>query len=277
MKIFWALVAVAAVVTGVLLLPSGGRAPSASVDPADTAPVGVADAGIGLDTGGAAASAVGEDNAIPGAAPATPVAEASAGDLVIVESVPVAYRRINLDDGYVSADARPAAEPNEPIAAAGRGNAAVASTPGPPDTAVEAAPVELVGSGTQDDPYVVAWDTLLSAKATYQPREQKTSFPPQVEALDGKWVRLEGYALFPLANPQPRELLVMLNPWDGCCIGVPPSPYDAVEVTLARSVGDERFAQTGAVVGTLRVDPYLVGNWLVGLYTISEATFEVTG
>ena len=29
-----------------------------------------------------------------------------------------------------------------------------------------------------------------------------------------------------------NEALVMLNQWDGCCIGVPPTPYDAVEVRL---------------------------------------------
>ena len=26
--------------------------------------------------------------------------------------------------------------------------------------------------------------------------------------------------------------LMMLNQWDGCCIGVPPTPYDAIEVKL---------------------------------------------
>ena len=67
----------------------------------------------------------------------------------------------------------------------------------------------------------------------------------------------------------------MLNQWDGCCIGVPPTPYDAIEATLDKvAVGDARFAVTGAVTGKFGVKPYIVGDWLVGLYTMENGTFN---
>lgn len=160
--------------------------------------------------------------------------------------------------------------------AEGSGQEAVASHSSEAQQASTSAQV-LSGAGTKDEPYQLSWDVLLSAKATYDPRNGKEEIPASIEALNGKWVAISGYSLFPQANSQPRELLIMLNAWDGCCIGVPPSPYDAVEVTLARSVSEERFAQTGKVVGRLNVDPYLVGEWLIGLYTISDAEFAVEG
>lgn len=135
----------------------------------------------------------------------------------------------------------------------------------------------LEGKGTKDAPYLIDWDVLTSARATYDPKNGKDEIPPAITSLDGKWVKLSGYTLFPLTNPQPRELLMMLNAWDGCCIGVPPSPYDAVEITLSAPVSDERFAQQGSVIGVLKVDPYLVGDWLIGLYTMSSASFELDG
>ena len=66
----------------------------------------------------------------------------------------------------------------------------------------------------------------------------------------------------------------MLNQWDGCCIGVPPTPYDAIEVKLlepAKRGGRHASFNFGGVRGTFRVDPYLVENWLVGLYILDGA------
>jgi hypothetical protein len=53
---------------------------------------------------------------------------------------------------------------------------------------------------------------------------------------------------------------------------VPPTPYDAIEVQLGTPVtGQSRFATYGSIVGKLRVEPQLVGSWLVGLYVIDAA------
>jgi hypothetical protein len=67
------------------------------------------------------------------------------------------------------------------------------------------------------------------------------------------------------------EMLMMLNQWDGCCIGVPPTPYDAIEVKLkAAAKGDTRLRTTGTLSGVLRVEPYLVKDWLVSLYIMDD-------
>lgn len=130
------------------------------------------------------------------------------------------------------------------------------------------------GEGTKEKPYIITWDMLVSAHEEFDPRAKKVTLPGRVMMLAEKQVIIEGYVCFPLAIEQPRELLSMLNQWDGCCIGVPPTPYDAVEVRLGQPVVDDgRFATTGTVQGTFKVEPYLVGEWLVGLYLMEDARF----
>jgi hypothetical protein len=94
--------------------------------------------------------------------------------------------------------------------------------------------------------------------------------------LSGKRVKIGGYLAFPLVAPTSSECLLMLNQWDGCCIGIPPTPYDAVEVKLADSVkGWKRHTiNFGSIEGTFKVEPYLVENWLVGLYMIEDAKLD---
>jgi hypothetical protein len=88
------------------------------------------------------------------------------------------------------------------------------------------------GEGTPRSPYIVSWDLLTSSMDGYQPRTGSREIPQRLALLDGKRVRVEGYLAFPLVSQQTKQLLVTQNQWDGCCIGVPPTPYDAVEVTL---------------------------------------------
>ena len=68
----------------------------------------------------------------------------------------------------------------------------------------------------------------------------------------------------------------MLNQWDGCCIGVPPSPYDAIEVKLEKErKGWRRHSiNFGAIDGVFKVEPYLIENWLVGLYLFEAASID---
>jgi len=130
------------------------------------------------------------------------------------------------------------------------------------------------GEGTKEKPYVITWEMLVATTEEFDPRAKKTTLPGRVMMLSGKHVRIDGFVCFPLAIEQPRELLVMLNQWDGCCIGVPPTPYDAVEVRLAQPVVDDgRFANAGSLEGLFKVEPYLVGEWLVGLYLMENARF----
>ncbi|MFG0329924.1 MAG: hypothetical protein ACF8PN_08505 [Phycisphaerales bacterium] len=128
------------------------------------------------------------------------------------------------------------------------------------------------GSGAADDPYRVTWDLLLSAEEAFQPREGLKRVPEHVAMLHDKYVQITGYVAFPIAAANANEMLAMLNQWDGCCIGLPPSPYDAVEVKLKDDATPEQLAMSyGVVTGRLRVDPYLTGDWLLGLYVMNDA------
>jgi hypothetical protein len=134
---------------------------------------------------------------------------------------------------------------------------------------------EIRGEGTAEKPYRVSWECLASASESYIPRLNEHDMPQRVAMLDGAWVQVEGYLAFPLMVSETKELLVMLNQWDGCCIGVPPTPYDAIEVKLlepAKRSGAHATFNFGGVKGKLKIDPYLVENWLVGLYLLEDAS-----
>jgi hypothetical protein len=128
------------------------------------------------------------------------------------------------------------------------------------------------GKGTKDEPYRITWDLLTSAQETYQPRLGLKHIPDRLNIVNNKWVTIAGYVAFPIMAATPDEMLMMLNQWDGCCIGVPPTPYDAVEVKLSTpATRDQRFAIDGTITGVLRVDPYLVKDWLVSMYLMDDA------
>jgi len=132
------------------------------------------------------------------------------------------------------------------------------------------------GSGTAEDPYQLSWDLLTSASETYQPRLGLTQVPQRVNMLNGKHVKITGYMAFPLAQMEAKEVLIMLNMWDGCCIGIPPSPYDAIEVQLAEAIpyDKRRFINYGTLTGVMKVDPYLVNDWLLGLYLVEDGKLD---
>jgi hypothetical protein len=138
---------------------------------------------------------------------------------------------------------------------------------------------KIEGDGSREKPYRIGWDCLASANKTYIPRLKEDLMPQRVALLDGAWVRIDGYFALPLMLQESSEILVMLNQWDGCCIGVPPTPYDAMEVKLVEPVKPNRrhAFNFGTVLGRLRVDPMLVENWLVGLYRLEEATLTQSG
>jgi len=133
----------------------------------------------------------------------------------------------------------------------------------------------ITGSGTEDNPFVLSWAVLRSVERTYQPRSGKDEFPGWIERIDGRPVRIEGNTLLPVVSDSSRELLVMQNPWDGCCIGVPPTPFDAIEVELLHDVdfGYETVGY-GVVEGTFVVDPYVVDGWVLGVYLIKDASYK---
>ncbi len=125
------------------------------------------------------------------------------------------------------------------------------------------------GKGTEAEPYRVPWEMLASVQETYSPRKGLKKIPERIKFLDGKWVKLSGFIAFPITSNDPKGLLVMLNQWDGCCIGVPPTPYDSVEVYLAeRATAAQRASSQGSVYGRLKVDPLEDDGWVLGVYVI---------
>jgi len=133
------------------------------------------------------------------------------------------------------------------------------------------------GGGTADDPYRVGWDLLNSAASGFDAATGKLHVPARVAMLDGKHVRVEGYLLMPMSGAT-DEVLAMQNQWDGCCIGIPPTPYASVEGALAEPI-DFGFGgrQYATITGRMRVEPYLFGSgMLLGLYEIVDAEIEVT-
>ena len=131
------------------------------------------------------------------------------------------------------------------------------------------------GAGTAAKPYVLSWDVLKTVEKSYDPRNGKKTIPDWLDHLDGKVVQIEGNTLVPVVATTTRELLVMQNPWDGCCIGVPPTPYDAIEVVLNHDVDFGNSAVGfGSVLGTFYLDPYIVDGWVLGLYIVEDAKYR---
>lgn len=137
----------------------------------------------------------------------------------------------------------------------------------------------ITGAGTDEDPYVVSWELLTSAARLYRPRLGQNELPSWVKTLEGKRVAVSGFVAVPVMANESDEMLVMLNQWDGCCIGVPPTPYDAVEVKLTEAIDAFKLtaSPTATVTGTFKTDPYVVNGWLIGLYLMEDASVELKG
>jgi hypothetical protein len=137
----------------------------------------------------------------------------------------------------------------------------------------------ITGQGTAEDPYAIDFDMLVALEQDYEPKVPgKTDVPEWIKPLDDKRVIITGFIGFPFISPSADECMVMLNQWDGCCIGVPPTPYDAVEVQLAEPIDlQQGIINYGTLTGVFRTDPYLVNGWLIGLYVLDEARLESGG
>ncbi len=133
----------------------------------------------------------------------------------------------------------------------------------------------ITGQGTRENPYELDWTTLRSIERVYDPKEDKTDLPDWLDLLNEKYIKITGNTLVPVIATTTRELLVMQNPWDGCCIGIPPSPYDAIEVTLNHDVDFGSSAVGyGTVEGIFVLDPYVVDLMGLGLYLVEDATYR---
>jgi len=132
----------------------------------------------------------------------------------------------------------------------------------------------VTGSGTEQDPFVISWPLVFSASETIDAAAGKLAAPAHIDFLNGQWVQLSGYLAPPLWGEQTSELLVMKNRWDGCCIGLPPTPFDCIEASLAAplKLGAQHTISFGTVRGRLMVEPFKAGAFLLGLYRLQDAS-----
>ena len=134
----------------------------------------------------------------------------------------------------------------------------------------------LVGNGTGDDPYRISWELLTSASRYVDPARGSLVPPPWVRAIDGACVEISAYYSSAVRVQFARHLLLTLNRWDGCCIGLPPTPFDAIDVSMREpvSLGGLHLVRFGTFRGRLVVEPLDVAGYLIGLYRLEDATFE---
>jgi len=227
---------------------------------------------------------------------ATPVTNPVAPDPPVVAPFPGAHQPVVEQPPSASQPPQPAAvRPAPPAPAPGEPNFLESLKP-PPETPPPAPPAgpaavkiqtnedgtmlvdgkyKVKGNGTAEAPYQVTWDHLVSAQDEYVPRSGRTELPGRISMLNGKWVEITGNIAFPIMAETQEDCLSMMNQWDGCCIGIPPTPYDAVEVRLKTAIeGQARLTTYGVVRGKFSVDPQLVGGWLIGLYVMDQATLK---
>lgn len=137
---------------------------------------------------------------------------------------------------------------------------------------------DVIGSGSSADPYRITWPLLMSAQSGSNP-DAPVRVPDYLKLLDGTWVEISGYLAPPVISERTRDLLVMRNRWDGCCIGTPPTPYDCIEVRLSEEVPvrGKHLIQFGSVRGVLHIEPFTAGNFLLGLYRIDQGEAQGFG
>ncbi len=136
----------------------------------------------------------------------------------------------------------------------------------------------ILGSGTELDPYRVTWELLKSAYETMDLNGSRVTPPKRLEMLNGTYVQISGYLAPPLWGQETRELLVLLNRWDGCCIGLPPTPFDCIEAQLSApmKLGAAHTISYGTIRGKFIVEPFKAGTFLIGLYRLEEAQTDDT-
>jgi hypothetical protein len=134
----------------------------------------------------------------------------------------------------------------------------------------------LRGTGSERDPYQLTWELLGSASGSIDAAAHRYELPGRLGSLQDAWVQVSGFWAPPLQRFETREIMVMLNKWDGCCIGKPPTPFDSIEVNLAAplSIAGQHMFRYGTVRGKLRISPFAAGPYLLGLYRIDNAVLE---
>ncbi len=134
------------------------------------------------------------------------------------------------------------------------------------------------GSGSESDPYQITWELLTSAARTVDASKSLYEVPGRLADLRGAWIQISGYWAPPLQVFQTKEAMFMLNKWDGCCIGLPPTPFDSIEATFTKpfAVQGQHLYRYGTIKGRLEIEPFAAGMFLLGFYRLHDAVMEST-
>jgi len=134
----------------------------------------------------------------------------------------------------------------------------------------------VIGNGSPDDPYRISWEILTSAGPYIDAAQKALTPPPWVRVLDGTTVEISGYYSTAVRVTMARNLLLTLNRWDGCCIGLPPTPFDAIDMTMRQPMSMQglHLFRFGTFRGRLTIAPFETGGFLLGLYKLEDTTFE---
>lgn len=129
------------------------------------------------------------------------------------------------------------------------------------------------GAGTERQPFRVSWELLGQASGHVRGDGTFDAMPRTLELLGGTWIELSGYYAPAIIAPSTDELVLMLNRWDGCCIGLPPTPYDSVLVKTRTPIDFSLQHQIrfGTLRGRLVLEPFALGGLVLGLYRIEDA------
>jgi len=149
---------------------------------------------------------------------------------------------------------------------------AAASVPSAPLAALSASAMP-PGAGTERQPFRVSWELLGQASGHVRGDGTIDAMPRALELLGSTWIELSGYYAPAIIAPSTDEVVLMLNRWDGCCIGLPPTPYDSALVKTRTPIDFSLQHQIryGTMRGRLVLEPFALGGLVLGLYRIEDA------
>ena len=212
----------------------------------------------------------------PTSAPSSVVPQASA-------AATAAAHPPSLGDTLLAGLGVPTASPTAPPTASASRPPIVSDSRSPDEVTrrIDARTLELdgrfrvIGNGGPDDPYRVSWELLTSAEPFIDPAREALTTPPWVRAINGTYIEISAYYSTAVRVSTTRNVLLTFNRWDGCCIGLPPTPFDAIDATLAKPLDMQglHLFRYGTFRGRLVVEPFAVGAYLLGLYRLEDASF----
>lgn len=191
-----------------------------------------------------------------------------------VEAVRVDNHSLESTDRFVDTAPAPREEAPSPHAASPREPDAADSIQRIDErTLLLAHRFRVTGHGSPTDPYRVQWDLLMSARETMHAEDTIAVVPKWIAPLAGQWIEISGYLSAPTIVDEARDILLTMNRWDGCCVGIPPTPFDCIETRLGEPIKlGGHLIRFGTVRGQLEIEPFLIGGFLVGLYRLDHAT-----